>query len=313
MAGDRLHARRAAGDRALAARLADPPRGRDQHGRDPERGRPPTRGLSARHDRRRGGRVRAQPPCRRGRHRRNRGGDERVGAKTARGRWPDRVADRARVHGHVGVLRRGQPAAGRRDPAPGGRPRSDAVRHRRHVRPGRQRAPRRRGARLRARPGRDRDQVRPPPRRGRRLHRGRRHAELRAGGLRAQPRAAGGHGARSVSAAPRRPGRADRGDGRRHARAGHGGEGPPNRALGGHRRAAAARRLGGADRDRSERVLPARARGRAGGAARVRAARDRLSRLRAADARADRPPLRQRRRPRPRRQPAPRRVPAPAG
>ena len=129
----------------------------------------------------------------------------------------------------------------RHDPARG-RARSDPVRHGRHVRPGRQRAP--------AVPealGSDRDGVTVATKFGLLRDEAGKFTgvdgspEYARQSLRGQPDPPGRRRHRPLPVASRRPGRPDRGDGRRNGRAGGRGQDPADRPLRGERRAAARR------------------------------------------------------------------------
>ncbi len=165
--------------------------------------------------------------------------------------------------------------------------RRQPARHRRHLRPVREREAGRSRHRGPARPGGAGDQVRHRPRR----RAVRRPARVREAGLRRQPRAAGRRHHRPLLPAPRRSRDADRGHRRRHGRAGARRQGALPRALRGGAGDAAARLQGPPDHRAAERVLAveprARGRRRAGDVPR---AGHRLRRLRAARTRLlDRP------------------------
>ena len=100
------------------------------------------------------------------------------------------IGPRPRLHGHVRLLRRRQRGGIDRDDPPRAGARRHLPRHRRHVRPRRQRGagrPRHQGQARRRRP---RDQVRHRARQRRGNHRLRRPARLCAPGLRGEPEAA---------------------------------------------------------------------------------------------------------------------------
>ncbi len=149
--------------------------------------------------------------------------------------------DRGRGRGHAG---------------PGPRPRRHVLRHRRHVRPRRQRAAGGPGPRLPARRGRPGHQVRHPPRPrgpGRAGRAGRRR--LRPPGVRRLAGPSGPRPHRPLLPAPAGRAGADRGDGRRHGRAGGCGQGAPPGAVGGVGRHGAAGRGRAPHRRPAERVV----------------------------------------------------------
>ena len=215
------------------------------------------------------------------------GWDEHEAAYAAR---PGGISPRARVHGHVRLLRPDRRGRGRQDDPT--RPRAGNRLHRH-------------GTALRSAherdPGRPRDQG--PPRRVRDRHevqspagrrRPGRHEQRRATGRLGRARAQVGRGVartardglrRPLLPAPRRSQRADRGDRGRDGRAGRAGQGPPHRPERGGARDDPSGECGSPDHRCADRVLALEPRPRSRGPADLPRARDRVRPLLPARAR----------------------------